>query len=86
LQRTFYENFAGIITHSITHAELKGLKQKGVKSLRDYYCRFGELRAQIHDITEQEVIEAFSNGSWPSGSFKTFAKRTREIMKSLDAQ
>jgi hypothetical protein len=37
LQRAFYENFVGIITHPITHAELKGLKQKGGESLRDYY-------------------------------------------------
>jgi hypothetical protein len=34
LQRAFYKNFTGIITHPITHAELKGLKQKGGKSLR----------------------------------------------------
>jgi hypothetical protein len=26
LQRAFCENFVGIITHPITHAELKGLK------------------------------------------------------------
>jgi hypothetical protein len=62
LQRALCENFAGIITHPITHAELKGLKQKGGESLRDYYRRFGELRAQVHDITEQKVIEAFSYG------------------------
>jgi hypothetical protein len=37
LQRAFYENFTGIITHPITHVELKGLKQKGGESLRDYY-------------------------------------------------
>ena len=52
LQRVFCENFMGIITHPITHAELKGLKQKGGESLRNYYRRFGELRAQVHDITE----------------------------------
>jgi hypothetical protein len=62
LQRAFCENFAGIITHPIMHAELKGLKQKGGKSLRGYYRRFGELRAQVHDITERKVIEAFSHG------------------------
>jgi hypothetical protein len=62
LQRAFCDNFIGIITHPITHAELKGLKQKGGKSLRNYYRRFGELRAQVHDITEREVIEAFSYG------------------------
>ena len=33
LQRVFCGNFAGIITHPITDAELKGLKQKGVKVL-----------------------------------------------------
>jgi hypothetical protein len=43
------------------HAELKGLKQKGGESLRNYYRRFGELRTQVHDITEREVIEAFSH-------------------------
>jgi len=51
LQRAFYENFTGIITHPITQAELKGLKQKGGESLTDFYQRFGELRAQVHDIT-----------------------------------
>jgi NAD-dependent oxidoreductase involved in siderophore biosynthesis len=62
LQRSFCENFASIITHPITHAELRGLKQKGGESLRDYYHRFGELWSQINDITEREVIEAFSHG------------------------
>jgi hypothetical protein len=37
LQRAFCENYTGIITYPITHAELKGLKQKGGESLRDYY-------------------------------------------------
>jgi hypothetical protein len=49
LQRSFCEKFTAIITHPITHAELKGLKQKGGESLKDY---FGELRAQVHDITK----------------------------------
>jgi hypothetical protein len=62
LQRAFYDNFAGIITHPITHAELKRLKQKGGEGLKDYYRWFGELRAQLHDITKWEVIEAFSYG------------------------
>jgi hypothetical protein len=47
LQKAFCDNFAGIITHPITHVELKGLKQKGGKSLKDYYHCFGELRAQV---------------------------------------
>jgi hypothetical protein len=48
LQRAFCENFTGISNSSsffyffifkypIMHAELKGLKQKGGESLRDYY-------------------------------------------------
>jgi hypothetical protein len=71
LQRAFYENFAGIITH----AELKGFKQKGGKSLRDYYHRFGELRAQVHDITEREVIEAFSHEIMAKWQFQDFYKK-----------
>jgi arsenate reductase-like glutaredoxin family protein len=62
LQRAFCENFVGINTHPITQAELKGLKQKSGKSLRDFYRQFGKLRAQVHDITERGVIEAFSYG------------------------
>jgi hypothetical protein len=74
LQRAFCENFTGIITHPITHAELKGLKQKGGKSLRDYYRHFGELRVQVHDITEREVIEAFSHGIMAKWQFQDFCK------------
>jgi hypothetical protein len=54
--------------------ELKGLKQKGGKSFRDYYQRFGELRAQVHDIIEQEVIEAFSYGILAKWQFQDFCK------------
>ena len=74
LQRAFCENFTGIITHPITHAELKGLKQKGGESLRNYYRRFGELRAQVHDITQREVIEAFSHGIMARWQFQDFCK------------
>ena len=74
MQRAFCENFAGIITHPITHVELKGLKQKGGESLRNYYRRFGELRAQVHDITEREVIEAFSHGIIARWQFQDFCK------------
>ena len=63
-----------IITHPITHAKLKGLKQKGGESLRNYYRRFGELRAQVHDITQREVIEAFSHGIMARWQFQDFYK------------
>jgi hypothetical protein len=74
LQRASCENFVGIITHPITQAELKGLKQKGGESLRDYYRCFGELHAQVHDITEREVIEAFSHGIMAKWQFQDFCK------------
>jgi hypothetical protein len=74
LQRAFCENFTCIITHPITHTELKGLKQKGGESLKDYYRCFGELRAQVHDITEREVIEAFSQGIMAKWQFQDFCK------------
>ena len=64
----------GIITHPITRTELKGLKQKRGESLRDYYRWFGELRAQVHDITEREVIEAFSHGIMARWQFQDFCK------------
>jgi hypothetical protein len=75
LQRAFCENFAGIIMHPITHTELKGLKQKEGERLRDYYRRFGELRAQVHDITEREVIEAFSHRIMAKWQFQDFCKK-----------
>jgi hypothetical protein len=74
LQRAFCKNFARIITHPIRHAELKGLKQKGDESLRDYYRRFRKLRAQVHDITKWEVIEAFFHGIMAKWQFQDFCK------------
>jgi hypothetical protein len=68
------KNFVGIITHPITHAELKELKQKGGESLRDYYRCFGELRAKVHDINEREVIEAFSHGIMAKWQLQDFCK------------
>jgi hypothetical protein len=86
LQRAFCENFTSIITHPITHAELKGLKQKGSERLRDYYRCFGEQRAQVHDITEREVIEAFSHGIMAKWQFQDFCKenpRNNEELKRV---
>jgi hypothetical protein len=68
----FCENFVGIITHTITQAELKGLKQNNGESLRDLYRWFGELRAQVYDIIEREVIEAFSYGILAKWQFHDF--------------
>ena len=62
LQEAFCNNFAGIITHPMTVAELKGVRQRRGESLREYYRIFGEFRAQVHDITNREVIEAFAEG------------------------
>jgi hypothetical protein len=74
LQRAFCENFTGIIMHPITRAELKGLKQKDGESLIDYYHQFGELCSQVHDITEREVIEAFSHMIMAKWQFLDFCK------------
>jgi hypothetical protein len=54
--------------------ELKGLKQKNGESLKDFYRWFGELHAQVHDITEREVIEAFSYGILAKWKFHDFCK------------
>jgi hypothetical protein len=62
LQEAFCNNFAGIITHPMTAAELKGVRQRRGESLREYYRRFEEFRAQVHDITDREVIEASAEG------------------------
>jgi hypothetical protein len=86
LQRALCENFAGIIMHPITHADLKGLKQKGSESLRDYYRRFGELRAQVHASLKEKKSKPSPTKSWPSGNFRTSAKRTQETMKNSDTQ
>lgn len=45
LQRAFCHNFVGIITHPMTPAELKGLRQRKGETLREYYRQFEEMRA-----------------------------------------
>jgi hypothetical protein len=62
LLKAFSSNFAGILTHPTTWVELRGCTQKKDESFQKYYRRFGELSSQVHDITEQEVIDDFSMG------------------------
>lgn len=84
LQEAFCNNFAGIITHPMTAAELKSIKQRKGETLRDYYRRFGEFRAQIHDITDREVIETFAKGIFATWQFKDYYNedpRTNEDFK-----
>jgi hypothetical protein len=60
--------------------------QKGGESLRNYYRWFGELRAQVHNITEREVIEGFSFGILAKGQFQDFCKenpRSNEEFKQM---
>jgi hypothetical protein len=61
LQKQFCSHFAGIIIHPMTATELQGITQKPRESLREYYRRFDEARAQVHEITDREVIDIFSN-------------------------
>jgi hypothetical protein len=53
----------------------KRTQAKGGKSLRDYYRRFSELRAQVYDITKREVIETFSHGVMAKWQFQDFCKK-----------
>ncbi|XP_066360871.1 uncharacterized protein [Miscanthus floridulus] len=86
LQTAFCNNFAGIITHPMMASKLKGVRQRRGESLRDYYRRFGEFRAQAHDITDREVIEAFAEGIFANWQFKDYYSenpRTNEDFKRI---
>jgi hypothetical protein len=72
LLRAFGNHFAGILTHPSTRVELRACKQKPGESFREYCHHFGELHAQVHDITEREVIEDFSNGIKARWQFQDF--------------
>jgi hypothetical protein len=74
LQKAFSKNFTGILTHPSTRIELRGCKQTKGESFRKYYRCFGELWAQVHDITEREVIEDFSSGILAKWQFQDFYK------------
>jgi hypothetical protein len=70
----------------MTAAELKGVRQKRGESLREYYRRFGEFRAQVHDITDREVIEAFAEGILANWQYKDYFNenpRTNEDLKRV---
>src|ERR671937_671149 len=56
----------------MTPAELKSLRQHRGESFGDFYKRFGEMSAQVHDITDREVIEAFGNEIFSKWQFKDF--------------
>ena len=62
LQRKFYENFCGVLTHPSPRIELRTSKQKLDKTFQEYYYYFVELQAQFYDIIDGEVTEYFSNG------------------------
>jgi hypothetical protein len=54
--------------------ELRGCTRKKDESFREYYRRFGELFSQVHDITEQEVIDDFSMGIRAKWQFQDFCR------------
>jgi hypothetical protein len=86
LQKTFYSNFAGILTHPGTWVELRGCTQKKDESFREYYRHFGELRSQVHDITKREVIDDFSMGIRAKWQFQDFCREnplTNEEFKCM---
>jgi len=51
-----------VLTHPSTRNELRTYKQKLDESFQQYYHRFAEIRAQVFDITDREVIDHFANG------------------------
>jgi arsenate reductase-like glutaredoxin family protein len=62
LQRALCANFVGILANPPTRTKFKGCIQKKNESFRDYYRRFGELHAQVNEITDHEVIDDFAMG------------------------
>ena len=62
LTRKFYNNFVGVLTHPSTRIDLRSCQQLPNKSFWDYYRCFAELRSQVFNVTEREVIDHFSNG------------------------
>jgi hypothetical protein len=74
LQKAFSSNFVGILTHPVTGVELRGCTQKKDESFQKYYRCFGELRSQVHDIIEREVIDDFSMGIHAKWQFQDFSR------------
>ena len=85
LQCKFCENFCGVLTHPSTQIWLRTCKQKPDETFQEYYCRFTELRAQVYDITDMEVIEHFSNGIKYKWQFEKFYDNNPETAKALSA-
>ena len=70
----------------MTVAELKGVRQRRGESLRECYRKFGEFRAQVHDITDREVIAAFAEGILANWQYKDYFNenpRTNEDFKRV---
>lgn len=74
LAKSFMGEFCGYYYSSNHPSRAQRIKQKNGESLREFYQRFGELRAQVHNITEREVIEAFSYGIMTKWQFQDFCK------------
>ena len=82
----FCENCCGVLTHPSTRIELRTCKQKPDETFQEYYRRFAELRAQVYDITNWEVIEHFSNGikyKWQFEKFYDDNPETTEEFKHI---
>jgi len=83
LQRKFCENFCGVLTHPSTQNELRACKQKLDETFQQYYRRFAELRAQVYDITDREVIDHFANGIKYKWQFEKFYDDNPETVEEF---
>lgn len=61
LRDLFAANFQGTFQRPGTHFELYNVIQKPDESLSEYIRRFSEKRNTISDITDDNIIAAFTN-------------------------
>ena len=83
LYRKFYEIFCSVLTHPSTRNELRTCKQKPDETFQQYYHRFAEIRAQVFDITDREVIDHFTNRIKYKWHFEKFCNNNPETVEEF---
>ena len=62
LRDLFRSNFQGTFIEPVTTDSLLTIRQGPVKTLRDYFRRFSQTKAQIRGISDSSVIDAATQG------------------------
>lgn len=75
LHKLFVDNFAGYSKRPGAHNDLRSCKQRDNESMRDYYKRFTEVRMNVDDILDREVIEFFSYSIKERWMFQQFIEQ-----------